>query len=244
MSEQLYDDRAESFLHVGDVAYQIATKYCRVEVDEVTHRRWRELLGLLREVDTMHDDLGMTAPEVIEQLGTFDEFAERYPELAPDRIGEETHQRLIGRTQQLLKIGRYISTADSVNRFVALRVNEGRHTANLLSDSATPKTRRQERFTTSFLPTIQSLGICASTIDSMIDGRMDRRDQKIAVDLTKEYYGKLGGATLRHLFPGMMAPLHPRVLYEFGVMSKNRLKNRLTHPQSETTSLRIFQDPS
>ena len=240
MTTETYDDRAESFFSVGDVTYEVATKHCGLKVDELTHERWRQLLGLLREVDTMHDDLGVEADEVIDRLELFEDFAERYPELTPDKLGQ-AHDKLLRRTRQLLKLGAYVSSADSVERFVALRVNEARHTANLLEDSATPETVNQPEFYDSFLPAMQSLGIAASTIDSMLDGRMDLRDGKMSLRPNAEYYAKLGGATLHHMGPGLRSLMSPKIMYEFARMSKMRLDNRLQNRNSRTTSLRIFR---
>lgn len=242
MTERPYDDRAESFLQVGDVVCEVATRHCHIDVDDVTHERWRQLMALLREVDTLHDDRGVEADDIIAQLESFDEFADRYPDLTAEKLGGQTHQKLLRRTRQLLKIGAHVASTKSVQRFVALRVNEGRHTAGLLHDSATHETASQPAFEHSFLPAMQSLGIAASTIDSILDARMDARDKKISVVPTAEYYAKLGGATLKHMMPGMAAILNPRIMYEFAVMSKTRLQNRLKHRNSNTTSLRIFRD--
>lgn len=240
MTTETYDDRAESFFRVGDVTYEVATKHCGLRVDELTHERWRQLLGLLREVDTMHDDLDIPADEVLSRLESFEDFSERYPDLTPDQLGP-AHGKLLSRTRQLLKLGAYVSSVDSVDRFVALRVNEARHTANLLEDSATTEVTEQPEFHSRFLPAMQSLGIAASTIDSMLDARMDVGDGKLSLRPDFEYYAKLGGATLHHMGPGLRSLINPRIMLEFSHMSKMRLDNRLKNRSSQTTSLRIFR---
>ncbi|MDB5167780.1 MAG: hypothetical protein JWO55_38 [Candidatus Saccharibacteria bacterium] len=129
-ASQVIDDRADSFLQVGDVAWYIAQRHSHVSVDDVTHDRWRQLMALLREFDTLVDDTSITNDEAMQRLRHFSEFDERYPALSPKILGSETSEALLYRTEKLLKLGQFIARAETPERFVKLRVNEGIQTAN------------------------------------------------------------------------------------------------------------------
>ena len=237
----IIDDRAESFLQVGDVARKVAERHSNVDVDAVTHERWRQLMGLLREVDTLVDDTDTTKEQAVTMLDDFALFADRYPALTPALLGEDTHEKLLARTRQLLKIGEFVASATSVDRFVKLRINEGRQTANLLSDSATPYVLQQPAFYDSFLPTMQALGVAASTIDSITDARVDYRSQKLTLTPNSRYYTQLIKATAEYAPRGVMALLHPVIMKEFAFMSTVRLRNRMRHGMTESSSFNNFR---
>lgn len=234
------DDRAESFLQVGDVAWYIAEKHSQVSVDEVTHARWRQLMALLREFDTLVDDTPITDDTALERLRDFSEFKERYPALSPDALGQERSDALLQRTKKLLKLGHFVARAETSDRFVKLRINEGRQTANLLEDSATDYVKRQPNFTEKFLPAMQSLGIVACTIDSITDARQDYRMGKIVIQPDKDFYRPLIGASIFHAKLGGLALLHPSVMGQFAEMSVTRLRNRIAHGRTDSSSLNNF----
>ena len=234
------DDRADSFLQVGDVAKKVAECHSNVDVDELTHERWRQLMGLLREVDTLVDDTSATKEQVMVMLNDFTPFSERYPALTPESLGENTHEKLLVRTQHLLTLGEFVAHATSVERFVKLRVNEGRQTANLLEDSATPYVLEQPAFYDSFLPAMQALGVTASTIDSITDARADYRNHKIALTPGLEYYRQLTKATIEYSPGSISALMHPAIMKEFAVMSIVRLRNRMRHGVTDSSSLHNF----
>lgn len=181
-SDYIFDDRAESFLQVGEVAAHVAERHAGVTLDTATHERWRQLMALLREVDTLADDDKMPADELMVALRDFSIFGERYPALSPDTIGAEKHAALLGRTQRLLHLSELVSRESSVKRFTALRVAEGRETANLLQDSASETVVSQPGFAERFMPAIRSLGVTATLIDSILDAHVDKRTGKIAID--------------------------------------------------------------
>ncbi len=237
---QPIDDRAESFLQVGDVAWYIAEKHSHVSVDDVTHERWRQLMALLREFDTLVDDTSITNDKALQRLRDFTEFKERYPALSPDSLGSERSEALLWRTRRLLKLGQFIAQAETPERFVKLRINEGVQTANMLDDSATDYVKRQPNFTQRFLPVMRSLGTVACTIDSITDARQDYRTGKIAIRPDGDYYRPLVGASIAHAKLGAQALLHPSVMRQFAEMSMTRLRNRIAHGRTDSSSLNNF----
>lgn len=239
--EHAVDDRAESFLQVGTVAWKVAESHCSVAMDDITGRRWQQMMGLLREVDTLVDDSMVGQEDVVERLRNFTEFEERYPDLSPDALGEESQNALLARTTRILRVGSELARAAGIQRFVALRIVEGRETARLLGDAATITVREQNAFQKSFLPTMESLAVTANLIDSVTDGRVDYREGKIVRRPNAEYYRALLAEIPGSAGLGAKALLHVPVLAEFATMSWNRLVNRVKHQDSATTSLRNFR---
>ncbi len=239
--EGALDDRAESFLQIGDVTRTIAEIHCGVEVDQTTHERWRHVAGLLREIDTLADDTDTSDADVVQRLDDFSEFEGRYPSLAPDVLGKETHSLMLDRTERILKIGHHVSQATSMSRFIALRIIEGRQTAAFLDDAATPAVRNQPNFHDRFMPAMESLAVTANLLDSITDAKMDYKEGKIAHEPDAEFKKALLSQIRPHARLGGQALLHGSVMSQFGVMSWNRLVNRVKHRQSSTTSLQIFR---
>ena len=239
--ENALDDRAESFLQVGTVAKKVAESHCGVTVDETTHQRWQQLMGLLREVDTLADDTSTTDDEVLGRLEDFSEFEDRYPALTMDALGSETRDDLMVRTERLLKLGAQVTQAVSMERFIALRIVEGRGTAGFLDDAATGTVREQPAFGAVFMPVMVSMAVTANLLDSFTDAKMDYRDGKIAHEPNAEFYKAIMSQIPAQAGLGSRALLHIPVMREFALMSWNRLVNRATHGESSTTSLRIFK---
>ena len=231
------DDRAESFLQVGDVAWHIAEKHSNVSVDDVTHQRWRQLMGLLREFDTLVDDTPITDADALNRLRDFSEFESRYPALSPAELGPELFEALLQRTQRLLKLGHFVAQSETPDRFVKLRLNEGIQTANLLGDSATDCVKEQPNFNDKFLPTMRSLASVACTLDSITDAREDYRRGKIKIQPNGNYFKPLIGASVTHAQLGARALLHPAVMWQFAEMSVIRLRNRIVHGKTDSSSL-------
>lgn len=236
-----YDDRADSFLQVGDVATRIAEVHSGVEVDRITNQRWRQLMALLREVDTLFDDYKITESEIIDELVDFSIFKDRYPGLSPDEMETDRRMALVDRTKLIFALGRDASNTESLDDFISIRISEGHETANLLSDSASSYVLSQEKFNNDFMPVIQSLGVTATLIDSIIDAGDDSRRDKITLPVNAEYYRSLAMESIRHSRLGALALMHGSVLGEFGTMSVNRLKNRIRHGFNTYSSLNIFR---
>lgn len=235
----VFDDRAESFFRVGEVAARIARVHAGVEVDDETHERWRQLMALLREVDTLADDEGVGREDIMSALQEFSLFAPYYPALSPQN-DDDSHGRLLARTEKIFRLGDLIAREQSPTRFTALRIAEGRETANLLDDSASDYVRRQPRFHENFLPAMRSLAISATLLDSVLDARADTAAGKIAIAADAEYFKLLASETIRRSRLGAVALLHGSVLSEFGAMSIDRLKNRMKHGTKKYSSLQLF----
>jgi hypothetical protein len=233
------DDRAESFRQIGDVAKVIAERHCGVAIDTLTHRRWQETMAVLREVDTYADDYASSDDDVLRLLnqGALDD---RYPLLSEENLGQETKHRMLDRTERILKIGRAVKNATSVDDFISLRVQEGSETALYLSDTATNFVYNQAAFTRTFEPTLRSMAVTANLLDSITDGRMDHGENKMTLEPNREYYRRLAGATYREAGLGSRALLHLPVMQEFATMSWRRLRNRMTVGRSATSSMNIF----
>jgi hypothetical protein len=206
--EGALDDRAESFLRVGTVAKLVAEHHSNVQIDTVTHQRWRDTLGILREVDTYADDVALSDKEVLHQLEIFSTFSNRYPSLDPTNLGEESHAVMLARVKRILKLGRHIAESQTMSRFIALRIKEGKETAGFLADTATEQVRAQPAFYDDYIPTMESLAVTANLMDSILDGRIDQADGKLAHPANKEYYGALVAHALREARPGAQGLLH------------------------------------
>lgn len=240
--EHAFDDRAESFLQVGSIAAKIATFHSGVVLDEQTTQRWQELMGLLREVDTLVDDTSISNVDMVSELRNFNVFANRYPQLTPEQLGQDVQTDLLTRVDRILKLGSEVATTTNVAHFIGLRIVEGRETANLLYDAAKPTVKHQPAFYDNFMPVIRSLAVTANLIDSITDAKKDYIDKKVILRPSAEYYRSLIEQTPRHAALGATALMHVSVLNEFATMSWNRLINRVKHRDSNTTSLNLFKN--
>ncbi len=239
--EHALDDRAEPFSKMGNVARAVAENHCDILVDHTTHIRWLQLMGLLREVDTMTDDSHVDNEEILQRLRDFTEFEERYPALTDDTLGAEARELMLKRTDRILRLGQYASRATSIPRFIALRIVEGREVATLLQDTATHFVSMQPQFNDDFIPTMKSMAITANLVDSVIDAKMDYRDGNLAHEPNIEFlkavssqvkpYGQLAG----------FAFIRPSVLKAFVGMGLSRVVNRVKQGRSDTSSLRVLR---
>lgn len=241
--DYVWDDRAPAYLKSGDLAAAIATQHHGLDVDVVTHERWRQLMGLMREVDTWADETSATTDEIRAGLADFTDFQELYPALAPDALEPREQAALLDRTAKILRLGGYAMRATSVERFVALRVAEARESVNLFEDTATRHVTEQPRFATEFMPTLRSLGEAATLWDSLIDGKRDVRFGKQAVKTGPEYYTKVTVAMLERTRSGGSALLHAGPLIHLGIKGGLRLVNRIKRGIPAYSTLRLFQRP-
>lgn len=235
--QYVWDDRAPAYLKSGDLAVAIARQHHGIDIDATTHQRWRQLMGLMREIDTWVDDTDVSSQEVYEGLRGFDDFKELYPELAPDSLGLDAQHALLQRTAKILQLGTYIAQTDSVERFVALRIAEARESVNLFEDTATQHVAEQPQFTSEFMPTLRSLGEAATLWDSLIDGRHDTRIGKQLLTPSQEYYAKVTAAMLQRAKLGGAALLHRGPLLQVGIKGGLRVLNRIDHGIPEYSTL-------
>lgn len=233
----LRDDRADSFFQIGDLARDIAEIHCDIPIDTTTHQRWRELLGLLREFDTITDDTDISHEEALRHLAQFDSFSENYPALSPEQLPAHVRTRLLGRVAIILNIGNSLSETKDIDEFIALRVAEGRHTAEMISDCASPETGEHPGFETEFMPIMRSLGVTANLLDSLSDARRDYEAGKISIQPSKEFHLRLAKESYLYSRLGFRALYHGSIIKQFAIMSGTRLKNRIIHGVTPYSSL-------
>lgn len=237
----VWDDRAPAYLKSGDLAAAIAKQHHGLDIDPTTHQRWRQLMALMREVDTWADDTDVSPEDVYAGLESFDDFKELYPALAPDSLGTEAQHDLLRRTEKILKLGNYIADTTSVTRFIALRIAEARESVNLFEDTATAHVKEQPRFASDFMPTLRSLGEAATLWDSVIDGSRDTKMGKQALGLSPEYYIKTTGAMLMRGKLGGKALLHTGPFLHLGIKGGLRVVNRIKHGVPDYSNMRLFE---
>ena len=238
------DDRAEAYSKSGDMVVAIAQSHTHVDVDDLTRARWRQLMGLMREVDTWADDTDATPVDVMEGLAAFDMFRDRYPDLAPETLDEPMQEALAHRTIRILKLGERVAQTTTPRRYVALRILEAREAVNLFADTATAYVCEQPAFDEKLMPTLRALGEAATLWDSIIDGKKDVRMGKQALRPNAEYYARLTGAMLLRTRLGGAAMLHVGPNVQLGIKVGMRVMNRIRNGIPEYSSLRVFSRKS
>lgn len=231
------DDRADAYRRSGDMVAAIARRHSGIDVDELTKERWRQLMGLMREVDTWADDTDATRLEVLEGLVDFGMFQERYPHLAPGELTIEAHLAMLRRADHILRVGELASREVSVRRFMALRITEAAETVNMFEDTATPHVAEQSGFKEEFIPTLRALGEAATLWDSLIDARQDLRDGKQVIRPNAEFYARISGAMLRRVKLGGAAMLHFEPNMHIGIKVGERVINRVRNGVTEYSTL-------
>jgi hypothetical protein len=226
---QPLDDRAGAYRRSGNMIAAIARRHNHLDIDEQTEERWRQLMGLMREVDTWADDTDATRDDVLSGLINSEMFRDRYPDLAPGELSVEAHLALLRRTNHILRVGELASREVSPRRFMVFRIIEARETVNMFGDTATAHVAEQPGFREEFLPTPRALGEAATLWDSLIDGRQDVRAGKQVLRPNPEYYARLTGAMLRRVKLGGAALLHfepnKHIAAKVGERVTNRVKN-------------------
>lgn len=211
----IWDPTYPAYFQLGDVIGSIAQAHCGVQLDELTVQRWRELMGLMREVDTHYDDDPKLSPEAtLIEVTTFDRFRSRYPNLTPEELGSATHNRLVARTRKIFKMGQLVAAADTPYRFLRLRAAEAVETAGIFEDGATDFVRHQTEFTKNFTPLLRSLGIAACLMDSAHDEADDYAAHKRSLRPTASFKAQALIGTTRRLVPGLRICRHPQVIRE------------------------------
>ena len=239
--DYVWDDRAPAYLKSGDMAVAMATEHYGLDIDAATHERWRQLMGLMREVDTWADNTDVSPGEVCAGLADFTAFKDLYPALAPGEVSTETRVRLLRRTARILRLGRYALRADSPVRFVALRVAEARETVDLFEDVATDYVNGQSDFGQRFMPTLRALGEAATLWDSLVDGKSDWRKGDQILKPNPEYYSQITAAMLQRTKLGGAALLHFKPLMHLGIKGGLRVVNRIKHGIPDYSTLHLFR---
>jgi len=226
------DETASYYPQLADLLTSVATSHCNVAIDQTTHSRWRDVMGLMRDVDT-NADAGLDRSVISDQLATFEQLNERYPSLNPELLGPETHQALQHRALHILQIGRLISLQDSPRRYTMLRSAEARHTAHLFSDSATNAVQQQPTFKHSFMPLLERMAISATLLDSAVDAGKDFAGGKITLRLRPHDRLRILGSAFREAIPVVPAAAHAPVLGQLGVSAYLHLKRHALYGRAK-----------
>lgn len=231
------DDRSDSFRMVGEVIAAVAEKH-GLDIDDTTRQRWSDLMGLLREFDTLIDDHQMPACQALQELADFERFKVNYPSLGPPDIDIDTHVKMVRRVAVIIEHGRYISETKDINEFIYHRREEVDHTAELLADCATGDVTTQPGFYTNFMSTMRSMGEAANFIDTMTDHRQDILEGKSKIPSTQGFYRAVGGCAISEFTRASHVLSDAKVWRLFYDMSVMRLKNRLSQGKKAYSSLK------
>ena len=237
LKNQERDDRSDSFRMIGDLITTIA-KHDGIDVDERTSARWRDLLGLLREFDTLVDDQGISHKQGLAELQNFSRFKDNYPTLGPPEIDDDTHARMVNRVELILHLGQAIACTRDRDEFVRLRTEEAAETAELLADCASGDTTTQAGFYTRFMPTLRAMATSANFLDTLADYRQDRREQKVQLEPSTTTALLLAQTALANLVRSKHIFTDTQVMKGFYDMSVMRLKNRIEHGKTPYSSLK------
>ncbi|HEX8182814.1 MAG TPA: hypothetical protein VF575_04410 [Candidatus Saccharimonadales bacterium] len=209
-----WDATYPAYYQLADVLKSVAESHCNVHIDNLTLLRWRELMGIMREIDTHVDDTAATPLSTISEIQRFDIFRDRYPNLTPEALQPNVHNNLLSRTNTILRIGHYLTRANSVYRFIRLRGAEAVQTAELFADSATEEVRSQPQFSDTFMPILRELGIAACMLDSAHDAPDDYRQNKITLQPKVSFRMRTAIAAAKHTIPLLGVSFHKPVLHE------------------------------
>lgn len=234
------DDRAEAYKKSGDMVAALAKAHTNIDVDETTHERWRQVMGLMREVDTWADDTDVSQEEVLLGLADFEMFSSRYPDLTPEALGHETHEKMVARTGRILKLGQRATEATSLSRYIAFRALEARETVNLIGDSATEYVTSQPDFEAKFLPLVRRLGEAATLWDSLVDGFRDVKMGKQTVKPNIKYYTDVTRAMIGRTKGIKTALFHVGPNVQLLAKLEKRITTRLKNGIPEYSTLRMF----
>lgn len=226
-SEIMRDDRAPSFFRFGQVVCLIAEKHFRIPLDETTAQRWRELMGLLREFDTLADDGSISRARALRLLENFESFASSYPHLAPDSLPAETFERLLQQTGEILDIGDQVAQEQDIDEYIRLRKVEAISTTDLLALTATSEMRDDIRFDFRFMPAMRKLGETACLLDSIVDAQHDFVVDKLAIEPNRAFYIATSRALYHSARESIPVLEHSAILKELGAIAIVRARNRI-----------------
>ena len=237
----LWDDRAPSFRLLADGAVNVAKRY-DIEVDEPTYDFWSDTGGLIRELDTLRDDLGVDSEEIIRRLIAYDEFRELYPHLAPGSLDDDKRDLLIVTARQIFKLGATAARVTDAREFGELRLEEGKITAHLATDIATDDVQSHPNYATQFVPAMENLTIGGVFFDSLLDGFIDYRRGKTSIKPNWEYYNTMrimGRTGMRSALKLMASPSFSIIILD---MARQRIRTRVQNGMTEYSSMQNVPD--
>lgn len=191
------DDRSLAYSHTGDLLASIAETR-GVQLDDTTRLRWREVMVLLREVDTMADTKPDGHHAALDALKSYETFRTIAPSLSPEHLGSTTHQQMLRRAETIFILSDRHRSAATVDDYIDARVDEAVESTNLLRDSASEHVYSQESFERQFMPTARNLGICANLLDSIVDLSKDHARGEVQFTPTASVYRQLAARAIHH----------------------------------------------
>lgn len=228
--DNIWDTRYEYYVQLADLLSVIAQERANVHIDEPTLGRWRDLMGIMREIDTFADsqkDSPVQIEVILEYLQNFDIFGERYPSIANEAISSDTRRDLLRRTRNILLLGRRAATTTSNRRLVTLRGAEAVQTAEIFADSASPEVLSQENFSGVFMPLLREMGVAACFLDSLHDADDDYQAGQLGKKPTIAYKAWLSAGIMRRVPALVRTCTKPRVLKEIGRAAKIHAGRRM-----------------
>ena len=209
-----WDPTYPAYYQLADVLKSMAQSHAKVNIDDTTLLRWREVMGVMREVDTQYDDTSTSSESILGELRGFERFQNRYPHISPTALGPVTHEHLMSRASRILKLGRFVSEAETPYRYLRLRAAEAVQTVAVFADTATDDVLSQPRFAQKFMPGLRSLGIAAYLLDSAHDISYDYMHNKADLKPTRRFRVQALAASARHTLPFLPMSLHAPVMQE------------------------------
>lgn len=232
------DDRIDYYRMTSRVMAHIATKN-GVEVDETTHQRWWDTMGLVREFDTFADEYCATPEEALSALEDFSLFAPRYPSLRREVLDPDARKEMNDHAQTILHLGQLLAEETDIERFIDLRSAEAYYSVMVLDAAATTFVRKQEQFG-NVLWRVTGLCIGANLADSMLDARQDFARGKAKLEPSREFYKRAGLEAMRHAGPHAGDVLDLGGLKLRGQMIAHRVANRVKNGISPHSNLHLI----
>lgn len=238
----LWDDRAPSFRLLADATSYIA-KRNGVKLDETTYNRVSDMGGLIREVDTLRDDMGATAEEILALLNNYSDFEEVYPHLSPEALGEEKWGVTLSNAEEVFGIGARAILLTDPYEYARLRLDESIKSAQLVTDIATDPVTSVPAYGANFVPAMENFTVGVTFFDSLLDGFIDYRKGKTNVKPDWEYYtairnvGRTGmRSVMKLMFTG---PILPVLTLE---MARQRIHTRVRNGMTEYSTMQNVPD--
>lgn len=241
MSEVL-DRRSRNLRRDADLIYQAAIDHCGVDMDEVTHERIRDKIGIMRDIDTYHDQPGSSISGSMELLTDPESpYFERYPSLFPDQMEQDSYEEFLRLTRDILLLGKLASAATQLDEFIYYRQFEGQLIGDWFAVSATPYVRQQPAFTENLVPLMQSVAIAGNFFDSFFDAPRDFIKGELHVWPSPTFFQRVGALAIHHAIPALGIVQYPAVRKELALTAKFRLINKALYNHNGNLRLSMLE---
>ena len=202
----------------------IAIHGCRVDLDTTTQQRWQAALRAMRITDSYADQTD-NSERVIQLLDTLASFDETFPDLAAEQLGATRYSLLIRGAATIIKYGEQLRRADSPEDYIAIRANEARATASLITNLATDHVAAQPNYIAAFTPTVARLTTAAGFVDTAIDAARDYQAGSLAFPPTLAFRAELLQKGVAELAPLTPLLVRPKILKSFGTLALNAIRS-------------------